>query len=244
MKKLNAMVEGGKRLGHIKAQLPDLIKAGTTPIEVDNFVDHEIIKGGDRASFKMVPGYHNATCININAGMVHGIPNAIPFRPGDVVTIDLGLFHDGYHLDTALTVQVPPQEDKTTKFLNTGKLALKRAIEAALPGNSIYDISSAMETTVKGAGYSVILDLTGHGVGRELHMEPYIPCFADPHTKKNILHEHQTVAVEAMYAMGQPFLVEDADGWTLSTQDGSITGMFEESIYISPTGPIILTQAN
>ena len=244
MNKLTAMVEGGKRLGHIKSLISSKIKAGVTPREIDQVIDDLIVKGGDRPSFKMVPGYFNATCINVNSGMVHGIPNDIPFKSGDVVKVDMGLFHNGYHLDSSLTIQVDPVDNKTTEFLKIGQLALSRAIVAARPGNTIFDISLAMQDTVEPAGYSVIRDLTGHGIGKELHMEPYIPCFADPHTKKNILHENQTIAIEIMYAMGRPSLVEDSDGWTLSTQDGSVTGMFEETVYISQDGPIILTQAN
>ena len=244
MNKLTAMTEGGKRLGHIKTLIAPKILSGITPREIDKLVDDLIVKGGDQASFKMEPGYSHATCINVNSGMVHGIPNDTPFKPGDVVKVDLGLFHNGFHLDSALTVQIAPLDNKTTEFLKVGELALKRAIQQAKQGNSIYDISLAMESTIEPAGYSVIRDLTGHGIGRELHMEPFIPVFADPHTKKNILHENQTIAVEAMYALGNPNLVEDTDGWTLSTQDGSITGMFEETLYIGKNGPIVLTQAN
>jgi len=244
MNKLTAMTEGGKRLGHIKFLIAPKIQSGITPREIDKLIDDLIVAGGDKPSFKMEPGYHHATCINVNSGMVHGIPNDKPFKPGDVVKVDLGLFHNGFHLDSALTIQIAPQDNKTTEFLKIGELALKNAIAQAKPGNSIYDISLAMQSTIEPAGYSVIRDLTGHGIGRELHLEPYIPCFADPHNKKNILHENQTIAIEAMYALGKPNLIEDPDGWTLSTQDGSITGMFEETIYISNQGPLILTQAN
>ena len=242
MNKLTAMIEGGKRLGHIKSLVAPKIQAGVTPREIDQLVDDLITEGGDKPSFKMEPGYHHATCINVNSGMVHGIPNTEPFKPGDVVKVDLGLFHNGFHLDSAITVQIAPQDNKTSQFLKIGELALARAIAQAKQGNSIYDISLAMQSTIEPAGYSVIRDLTGHGIGRELHMEPYIPCFADPGTKKNILHENQTIAIEAMYALGAPNLIEAADGWTLSTQDGSVTGMFEESVYIGKQGPIILTQ--
>ena len=244
MNKLTAMTEGGKRLGRIKSLVAPAIKVGVTPRAIDKIVDDLIVKGGDIPSFKMVPGYSNATCINVNSGMVHGIPGDAPFKPGDVVKVDLGLFHNGFHLDSAFTVQVAPLDNKTSEFLKIGQLSLTNAIAKAVPGNSIYDISLAMQETVEPAGYSVIRDLTGHGIGKELHMEPYIPCFADPHTKKNILHENQTIAIEAMYAFGNPSLVEDSDGWTLSTQDGSVTGMFEETVYIGKNGPIILTKAN
>jgi len=244
MTKLQAMTEGGKRLGWIKGQLIQKIKAGVTPMEIETFVDHLIAEGGNKASFKMEPGYRHATCINVNAGMVHGIPNTTPFKPGDIVKVDMGLFNHGYHLDTATTVQIPPQDSKISSFLETGKKALRASISVALPGNSVFDISQAMQQVIEGDGYSVIRDLTGHGIGRKLHMDPYIPCFADRQNKKDVLSEDQTIAIEAMYAMGDWHLVEDPDGWTLSTQDKSMTGYFEETVYVTKNGPIILTAAN
>ncbi len=241
MTKLEAMTEGGARLAEIKTQLVKAAKVGITPIEIEALADKLITEGGDKASFKMEPGYHHATCININEGMVHGIPNATPFKPGDVVKIDMGLFHNGYHLDTAITVQIEPKDIKISQFLEIGQKALQKAITMALPGNSVFDISLAMQQIIEAGGYSVIRDLTGHGIGRKLHMDPYIPVFADNQNKKDILQTDQTIAIEAMYAMGDSHLVEDPDGWTLSTQDKSITGYYEETVYLTANGPLVLT---
>jgi methionyl aminopeptidase len=241
MTKLEAMTEGGARLGWIKGQLIKEVKIGVTPLDIENLADRLIKEGGDKASFKMEPGYHHATCINKNEGMVHGIPNSTPFEPGDVVKIDMGLFHNGYHLDTAVTVQIPPINGQVTSFLETGQKALKAAIDIALPGNTVFDIGQTMQQVIEGDGYNVVRDLTGHGIGRKLHMEPYIPCFGDKQNKKDVLSLDQTIAVEAMYTMGDWHLVEDPDGWTLSTQDKSITGYFEETVYITASGPLILT---
>lgn len=241
MTKLQAMTEGGSKLGYIKGQLVKNIKAGVTPLEIESLANNLITEDGDKASFKMEPGYRHATCININEGMVHGIPNSVPFKPGDLVKVDMGLFHKGYHLDTAVTVQIPPIDVKITKFLENGQKALKSAISMALPGNSVFDISLAMQQSLEGDGLGVIRDLTGHGIGRKLHMDPYIPCFADKNNKKDTLSVDQTVAIEAMYTMGDWRLVEDQDGWTLSTQDKSLAGYFEETVYITNDGPLILT---
>lgn len=241
MTKLQAMTEGGARLGWIKAQLVNAVSAGVTPLDIENLADKLINEGGDEASFKMEHGYHHATCINVNDGMVHGIPNKIPFKPGDIVKIDMGLFHNGYHLDTAISVQIPPHNPPNTHFLKTGEKALAAAISMAKPGKSVFDISLAMQQAIEGEKFSPIRELTGHGIGRHLHMEPYIPCYADKKNKKDVLSIGQTIAVEAMYSMGDWPLVEDPDGWTLSTQDGSLTGYFEETVYISKDGPIVLT---
>jgi len=242
MTKLQAMTEGGARLGWIKGQLVKAVAVGVTPLDIEALADRLIKEGGDKASFKMEHGYYHATCINKNEGMVHGIPNSVPFKAGDVVKIDMGLFHNGYHLDTAITVQIEPKDPKITKFLETGQNALKAAIDQALPGNTVYDISTKMQQIIERDGYGAIRDLTGHGIGRKLHMDPWIPCFADNRSKRDVLSLDQTIAVEAMYTMGDWHLVEDSDGWTLSTQDKSTAGYFEETVYITKDGPIVLTK--
>lgn len=244
MTKLQAMTEGGKRLGHIKLLLSQMVQVGATPLQIDTECERLIREGGDKPNFKMVHDYHFSTCINVNAGMVHGIPGQTPFKPGDVVKIDMGLFHEGFHLDTAITVQVPPITSDVTKFLAVSQAALAQAISAATPGHTVYDIGEAMQTVVEASGYNVVRDLTGHGIGRELHMDPYIPCYTDSKNKKYVLAVDQTVAIEAMVTMGDWHLVEESDGWTLSTQDGSTTAMFEETVYLTPDGPKILTGLN
>lgn len=242
--KLQAMTEGGRRLGHIKGLLAKMVVPGVTPLEIDAMAEKLIKDGGDKPNFKMEPGYKHSTCINVNSGIVHGIPGINPLKEEDVVKVDVGLLHEGYHLDTSITVQVSPQTASVTKFLETSRKALDSAIFMANPGNTVYDISLAMQTIAEAGGYSVIRDLTGHGIGRKLHMDPYIPCFADKRSKNEVLAVDQTLAIEIMSSMGGYELVEDADGWTLSTQDGSLTAMFEETVYITPSGPLILTALN
>ncbi len=244
MTKLQAMTEGGKRLGWIKGRLAGMIKVGVTPLEIDTTADRLIKEGGDKPSFKMEPGYHFATCININEGMVHGIPNNTPFKKGDVVKLDMGLFHEGFHLDTALTIALEPISQEVSRLIEVTQKSLSEAIFQAVPGHTVYDIGEAMQTVVEAGGYNVVRDLTGHGIGRKLHMDPFIPCFADKRNKKFVLSVDQTIAIEAMVTMGDWHLVEDADGWTLSTQDRSLTGYFEETVYITPEGPKILTALN
>ena len=240
--KQKLMLEGGARLGRIKRELIEAVKVGVTPLEIDALADRLIATGGDYPSFKTVRGYHHATCINLNSAVVHGIPTAEPFKAGDLVTIDIGLVHKGWHLDTSVTVSLPPTDSKVEKFLEIGQIALSAALKQALPGHSVYQISEAMQQVVEKAGYSVIRDLTGHGVGKKLHEEPNIPCYADPRTKNMILKPGQSIAVEIMYSMGDYRLKTGPDGWTLFTIDGSLTAMFEESVFITPDGQLILTR--
>src|SRR3972149_11875460 len=163
------MLEGGARLGRIKRELVEAVKVGVTPLDIDALADRLITAGGDSPSFKTVRGYHPATCINLNSAVVHGIPTAEPFKAGDLVTIDVGLVHKGWHLDTSVTVSLPPVDASGEKFLHIGQKALGEALKQALPGHSVYQITEAMQQLVEAAGYSVIPDLTGHGVRKPPH---------------------------------------------------------------------------
>jgi methionyl aminopeptidase len=240
-KKLEIMTAGGRHLHDIKSKIIPLIKVGTSLIEIDTKIDNLITKAGDYPSFKTVRNYHHASCINLNAGIVHGIPDNTKIKPGDLVSIDLGLIHQDYHLDSAFTIKVPPLDQKTNDFLETGKKALKEAISKALPGNSIYQISDAIQTTVETKGYSAIRELTGHGVGKKLHESPSIPCFRDNYYKKEIIKPGQALAIEVMYALGDYHLKTATDGWTIETKDGSLTALFEETVFITPDSNLVLT---
>lgn len=241
--KINSMREGGKALGKIKAQLQDFVKVGTTFEAIEDKAQDLIKKAGMVPSFSTVPGYHWATCVMKNHEVCHGIPKGKRVEDGDVISIDIGLINNGYHLDTSITFPVGKVSKEVEEFLEAGRVSLKKAIEQARVGNSVYDISFAMEKPLKRKGYGVVFQLTGHGVGEELHMEPAIPCVPQRHDKRVKLTEGQTVTIENMYSMESPVLEEAADGWTYETIDGSLSGMFEETVLITKDGPEILTQS-
>lgn len=235
-------IEGGKRLSLVRDAAVAAIAAGKTPIEIDALADKLIVKGGDYPSFKTVADYHHATCINVNDVVVHGIPTGTPFKPGDVVTVDVGLVHKGYHLDTSFTIQVPPLNKHISRFLDAGKLSVVEAISVIVPGRSVYDISKAMQRVIEKEGYTVIRDLTGHGLGKKLHEYPNIPCYADLRSRKDVLKAGMVLAVEVMYTDGGYRLKTGEDGWTLRTVDGSLSAMFEESVLVTDSGHQILTR--
>jgi methionyl aminopeptidase len=236
------MKQGGAILHDIKNQLLDHVTQGVNAKEIDDLATSLIASKGAEASFKKVPGYKWATCININDGLVHGIPKKdIVFRTGDVVSVDVGVYFKGFHTDTSATVLIGADKEKQ-KFLEAGKLALKNAIEQAQSGNKIGAISHAMEQTLKDAGYAPIKALTGHGVGRELHEDPYIPCYVS--RMKDLSYDiipGLTLAIEVMYTMGGSDIALDTDGWTIRTKDGKISALFEETVAVENSGPIILT---
>jgi methionyl aminopeptidase len=246
---IGVMAEGGMKLGWIRQQTAAAVKPGMTTRELDKIAQKLIDESGGEASFKRVAGYHHATCINVNQVVVHGIPGERKLAEGDIVGIDVGLYYKGFHTDAAVTIRVEEPESERArekeKFLEVGRAALRRAIEQARPGKRIIDISEAMQKTVEGVGYSAVRALTGHGVGRELHEEPAIPCFVVGRKENSPkIVPGMVVAIEVMYNAGVAEVVyENNDGWTIATADGKISGLFEETVAITPGGPVVLTKA-
>lgn len=241
---IKTMAKGGSKLAKIKSELAKRVKNGTSAMEIENLATALIKQSGGQPSFKMVPGYHWTTCINVNEGLVHGIPKKETiFKNGDIVSIDVGMYFKGFHTDTSLTVLVGKNPQKE-KFLKSGKLALAKAIEKVRAGNIIYDISKAIQDSLKKDGLTPIKALVGHGVGRDLHEAPAVPCYVgDNEVEKVKLVEGMVLAIEVMYAAGGDKVVTFEDGWTIGTKDGKIAGLFEETVAIVANGPLILTDA-
>lgn len=172
------MEEGGKILHEVKLVLKEATKVGVSAAEIDELAEKLILKAGAEPNFKKVEGYGWSTCISINEGVVHGIPHKeIIFKDGDLVSIDLGVLYKGLNTDTSISFALNPSKE-VEKFLKAGREAFQNAVSAIVPNNSyIYDISKNMEDVILKHGYSPILDLTGHGIGKNLHEAPYIPCF-------------------------------------------------------------------
>jgi len=239
---IKVMIEGGKRLRDIKKRLFETVRAGISAYEIETLATELIKKTGGKPSFKMVSGYKWSTCVNVNAGLVHGIPKKdIVFAKGDLVSVDVGLFYKGFHTDTSFSKGID-LSTKNKKFFDCGRLALKKAISQAKKGKRIYDISSAIEEVVVSSGYVPVRALVGHGVGRELHEEPLIPCvrFGKRENSPEIV-DGMTIAIEVMYVMGSEKLVQETDGWTISTSDGKISALFEETVAVTPDGPLVIT---
>jgi methionyl aminopeptidase len=237
------MAEGGARLARVKNVLEKAVKVGVNALEIDTLATSLIKDEGAEVSFNKVPGYRWATCVTVNEGLVHGIPTAgLVFKKGDVVSVDVGVFHKGFHTDTSITVglDVTPE---VKKFLNVGKEALSKAISKAKVGSHLFEISKAIEDTIEGAGYSTVKALVGHGVGRELHEDPQIPCFVPGRIEDSlILAPGMVLAIEVMYAMGKDAVEVQKDGWTIAMQDGKISALFEETVAITEAGPKVLTR--
>lgn len=237
------MAEGGKKLARVKKKIIKEIKKGISAQQIETLATQLIHKEGCKPSFKMVPNYNWSTCVNVNEGIVHGIPKKdIVFKKGDIVSVDMGVYYRFFHTDTSFSLGIS-LDDEETKFLQTGKNALKKAIDTAIIGNKIYDISQAIETVITKAGYSPVRALVGHGVGKELHEEPQIPCFTDPkHLEISPqIVEGMVLAIEVMYSKGSGGIGVGEDGWTISSSDGTITALFEDTVAVTKKGPLVLT---
>ena len=225
----------------IKRALEEFAVVGRSFSQVEEKAQALIAAVGAEANFALEPGYKWATCINKNEGIVHGIPGEQVIEDGDLISIDMGILWRGWNLDTSLSFVAGRATGEQEMFLAAGRKALARAIEAASVGASVWDISKAIEKVIVGAGYRPVFQLTGHGVGRRLHEEPMIPNLANRGDKKKLLYAGQTLAIEVMYAMGNPYVVLDSDGWTYRTQDRSLTALFEETVVVGAAGGEILT---
>lgn len=238
------MREGGRVLGEVRDQLVEFSKPGTTFEQIEAEAGRLIAKAKMKPSFSTVPGYHWATCIMKNDEICHGIPLGKKVESGDLITIDVGLINRGYHLDTTVSFGAGEVSQEVAKFLSDGQSILKKAISQAKEGNSIYDISYQMDQGLSKRGYGVVYQLIGHGVGKELHMEPEIPVYAHRPHKKVKVYPGQTLAIEVMYTMGKPDLDLDDDGWTFRTRDGSLSAMFEETVLVTVGKSEVLTSPN
>jgi len=235
------MRQGGRALRWVKQQLVALLKPGSTAAQIETAATELITQGGFRPSFSTVEGYQWTTCVMKNDALCHGIPVDQRLESGDVVTVDLGLINQGYHLDTTITEPVGPVSPQTHRFLEAGRAALAQAIDQARDGATVWQISRAIQRHIERQGYSPVYQLTGHGIGRRLHDEPAIPCVAHRGDKNVKLSQGQTLAIEVMYAQGNAAVVLDDDGWTYRTRDGSLSAMFEETVLVTTDRPEVLT---
>ncbi len=237
------MKEGGKRLKATVRELLPLIKEGITTKEIDKKAEELIKKQGGESSFKTVPGYLWTICSPINEQIVHTKPSSRILKEGDVLTLDIGMLYQGFHTDYAITKMIGEKKDpKIDKFLKIGEETLHLAIKEARVGNRLGSISSVIEKTITDNGYFIIKELTGHGIGKKLHEDPYVFGFVDRSINKSLLIKNGLViAIEIIYAMGTGNMIYEEDNWSIMTKDRSLSACFEHTIAVTDQGPVILT---
>lgn len=243
-----SLIEGGKRLAAILEALRARVAPGVSAEELDDLAERLIRDGGDTPSFLgYTPEganhpYPATLCVSINGEVVHGIPNEFRkvLKEGDIVGLDLGLTHNRIVVDAAITVPVGKISAESEKLLQATENALAAGIAAAVPGNHMGDIGSAIQKEIEGAGFAVVRDLGGHGVGSSVHEEPFIPNFGRA-GEGELLTEGMVLALEPISSAGKASVVLSPDGYTFRTKDGSRSAHFEHTILLEASGARIIT---
>ena len=237
---LEAMRPACAVAGAVLNEVAAFIQPGVTTRQVDEFAAGRIKHYGAKSAFFGYRKYPCQICISVNDQVVHGLANERQLRFGDIVSLDVGVIYGGYIGDTARTVAVGGCGVAAQRLMDVTERALYEAIAQAVPGNRVTDISRTIQNDVEGNGYSVVREFVGHGVGRTMHEEPQVPNFVDPKSNQK-LRPGMTLAIEPMVNAGQPGVKILNDGWTVVTQDGSLSAHFEHTVLITESEPEILT---
>lgn len=239
-KEIERMREAGRIVYETHQMLKKEIRPGVTTGYLDRLAEEFIRKHGATPSFKGYNGFKGSICASVNEELVHGIPGDRVLEDGDLISLDIGACLGGYHGDSAWTYPVGEVSEEATRLLEVTEKSLFEGLAQAKPGNRIGDIAHAVQLCAENAGFSIVREYVGHGVGQELHEEPSVPNFGPP-GKGPRLKQGMTLAVEPMVNAGKRYVRTLADNWTVVTQDGSLCAHFEHTIAITDQGHEILT---
>ncbi len=230
-------------VAEVLSRLREKIRAGVKTKDLDKFAEEIAEKRGAKPAFKGYRGYPHSLCISINEEVVHGMPSKRVLREGDIVGLDFGIYYQGFYGDSAITLPVGKVAEKALRLMQVTEQSLYAGIEQATEGNRLGDVSAAVQNMVESAGFSVVRDFVGHGIGRNLHEEPQIPNFGEK-GRGIELKKGMILAIEPMVNEGEYNVKVLPDGWTVVTKDGSLSAHFEHSIAITENGPDILSKLN
>ncbi len=240
-RELAALRKAGK-ISQAALQLAgEAVEPGVSTWEIDKEVRRFIEAAGAAPSFLGYDGYPASTCISVNNVVIHGIPKkSVILKKGDIVSIDVGAFYEGFHGDNAWTFPCGEISEEARALLDATEKSLFLGIEKARPGNRLGDIGHAVQEYVEARSYSVVREFTGHGVGAKMHEDPSVPNYGTPGRGVR-LTAGMVIAIEPMINLGRKEIEVGEDGWTVTTKDGSLSAHFEHTIAITPDGPVILT---
>jgi len=246
MIKTAAEIERMRRSGDILRQVHEavrpLVVAGASTMDLEIAANAKIDAFGVTAAFKGYHGFPAALCTSLNEQVVHGMPNAKTIlKDGDILSIDCGVILDGYYSDSAVTYAIGQPSAATIKLLDVTKASLEAAIQQAQVGGRLGDISAAVQEMCEGAGFGVVREFVGHGIGRTMHEDPQVPNFGT-RGKGPRLKAGMVLAIEPMINAGSPEVKVLKDGWTAVTVDGSYSAHFEHTVAITKDGPRVLTR--
>lgn len=236
MRAANALV------ADVLAVLEGMVAPGVTTADLDAVAEKLVRAGGAEPAFKGYRGYPSTLCASVNEQVVHGIPSpATKLVEGDIISLDMGVKLDGFYGDSAVTVAVGRVSDDAAALLRVTRESLEKGIEQVKIGGRVSDIGHAVQQHVEAAGFSVVREFVGHGIGSALHEEPQIANYGEPGRGPR-LAEGMTLAIEPMVNMGRPAVKVLADGWTAVTKDGSLSAHFEHTVAVTKNGPLVLTR--
>jgi methionyl aminopeptidase len=231
----------GQLVREILQELSREVRPGISTMDLEKSAARRIAQAGARPAFKGYRGYPCCLCASVNEEIVHGIPSNRRLKEGDIVSLDLGVVVEGFYGDSALTVPVGEISGDAQRLLHVTEEALELGIEKTRLGNRLGDVSATVQEYVEGNGYSVVRDMVGHGIGRELHEEPQIPNFGQP-GHGPLLKEGMVLAIEPMVNAGGYSMRVLDDQWTAVTVDGSYSAHFEHMVAVTQNGPDVLTR--
>jgi methionyl aminopeptidase len=241
-REIELMREAGRIVGLAHKAVQSMVRPGISTAKLNEVVEAAILEHGAIPSFKNYNGFPTAACISINEVVVHGIPTSTRYlKDGDIVSIDIGANYKGYHGDSAWTYPCGQIKDEHRRLLEATELSLFEGLKMAAPGNRLSDISNAIQVFAETAGYSVVREFVGHGIGKNLHEDPQIPNYGPP-GRGVLLKSGMTLAIEPMINLGTKDVRVLEDGWTTVTADKSCSAHFEHTILITETGYEILTK--
>jgi methionyl aminopeptidase len=232
--------ESAQILGKAHAEIARMIKPGAKTSDMDKMAEEFIRDHGGVPSFLNYNGFPYTLCVSPNEQVVHGFPSELELEDGDILSIDCGVFFKGFHSDSAYTYPVGEVEEEKMQLLRVTKESLYKGIDEAVVGKRVGDISYAVQHHVEGFGYTVVRELVGHGVGKELHESPEVPNYGK-RGKGPKLKEGMVIAIEPMINLGKKEIVQESDGWTIRTRDRTISAHYEHTIAIANGKPEVLT---
>lgn len=238
---LAKMRVAGRMVAEILQILAERVAPGVTTLELDRLAEEECRKRGAVPAFKGYAGFPYTICSSPNEQVVHGFATTTPLREGDILSIDFGLIADGFYGDSAITLPLGQVDAEKQRLMDVTRQSLVLGIEQAQPGRRLSDIGHAVQSYVEAAGFSVVREFVGHGIGRQLHEPPQVPNFGKPGQGPK-LKPGMVLAIEPMVNAGEPGVRIWSDGWTAVTADGRPSAHFEHTVAITEDGPEILTR--
>lgn len=240
-KEIELMRQSGKLLAKVMKELESMVKPGITTKDLNRAAKSLVLSSGASPAFENYMGFPASLCTSINDMVVHGVPNDIALKDGDIVSLDLGLVYNGYYSDMAITVPVGNVLPDALRLIKAGKKALKRGIKKARPGVRFGDISNTIQRYVEDQGFGIVKDLCGHGIGKKLHEDPQIPNCGKRGTGP-VVKEGMVFCIEPMITMGKGDVEKAGDRHGYATKDKSLAVHFEHTIAITSKGTEVLTE--